>query len=83
MCKHISSNGLIYIIASRCENFYPTHSVAIALLEQFLGKRKSTCRKYKITPCNSANAFGGTILNTNGTNSTTNGSDRGTGLIFY
>ena len=39
--------------------------------------------KYKITPCDSANAFGGTIHNNIGTNSVTNGGGGGTGGNFY
>ena len=41
--------------------------------------------EYKITPCDSANAFGGTIPNNIGTNSATNGSGGGTGgnFIFF
>ena len=38
--------------------------------------------KYKITPCDSANAFGSTIPNNIGTNSVTNGSGGGTGGVF-
>ena len=42
----------------------------------------NSVEKYKITPCDSANAFGGTIHNNIGTNSATNGSGWGTGGNF-
>ena len=42
----------------------------------------NSVEKYKITPCDSANAFGGTIPNNIGTNSATNGSGGGTGGNF-
>ena len=43
----------------------------------------NSVEKYKITPCDSANAFGGTIPNNIGTNSATNDSGGGTGGNFF
>ena len=64
--------------------FVSIHTTCKFLIDYTFSPTNSV-EKYKITPCDSANAFGGTIPNNIGTNSATNGSGRGTGgnFIFF
>ena len=71
----------VNIYASRGENCYPTHCVAIAVREKFLGEMEFYL-EYLITPYDSTNALGGTIFDRNVIDSATDGSGGGTGGKF-
>ena len=69
---------VIVWFAFRCKNCYPTHCVRLWHDSNFM-RYIYRSKKIIITPCDTANALGGTIFHRNVINSATNGSGGGTG----